>query len=561
MKKNPFSKEQKKFSIIVPVYGDSYKTFPQFFGALGEQDYKNFEVIVSFDGENKTGLRKLKEQMAFHPKLNIEHITNPWGGAPAARNHGADVATGDYFTFLDPDSYLLSECLRQWANAFDEHPDKDVVWGLYSFISADKAYAIPDSVPKDASGKPDYWAFRFANYCSGSFPMRREAFLGWDTTVKSLQDWDMWQRMLLQDNFKGERFLYIPKSFFLTEMIKDGGLSHDSHENWKERTSFIRDKNGIPKSNICVTSLGAPFHGLHVAKKLGADYLPMPSYKEHDYDAIYLLGFYPGPGGPTKTHLSVFAEPGHTRADEKGLPDVQQYFKGRKIIHWIGTDVLKMQTEVPFVTIKYLRDLWKEHDFVLLSEAQNTHDELLELGVETQIVPIPPDKLFSLIPLPERFSVAIYENATQNMYHEDLMKQVTRSMPDVQFYFFGDESKKGIKDKNSEHLGWIDFDEWMPKFSMNLRMTIHDGLPLTPLQFLTAGRGVVANTTLRGAMQVKPIRKEIIEAIRAIEKIAEHSHLDGAVLDRTDIEHWREALDFNTYKQVITKLCLPQKSS
>ena len=552
MKNNPFSKEQKRFSVCVPAYGDAWATFPQLFHALNSQDYQHFEVIVVFDGANKKGELMLKKEIELYPKLSVRSKVITHGGACAARNAAAKLATGDYLTFLDADVYPKSETFRQWANAFEENPDKDVVWGLYSFIQGDKSYSIPDSIPKDAAGKPDYWAMRFQNYISSMFPVRREAYIGWDETVQSLQDWDMWMRMLILDNFKGDKFLYIPKSFCLTEMVKEGGISSDSHKNWLERRKYVMEKNGIPRSKICVTSLGAPWHGLHAAKKLGADYLPMPSFKEHDYEAIYLLGFYPGPGGPTKSHLAVFAEPGRIRDDERGLPEVQQYFKGRKLIHWIGTDILKMRTEVPFVTIKYLKDLWNENDFTLLTESQSPHDELLEIGLDTRIAPIPPDTLYDPMELPEKFTVGIYENATQNMYHEELMENVARAMPDIQFYFFGDETKKGRKTDNTEHLGWINLADWMPKFSCNVRVTIHDGLPITPLQFMTAGRSVVSNFAMVGAIKVEADRKEIIEAIRT----AQNSPIDPKVS-----KYWKKELDFTKYEKVIKELCKPLKSN
>lgn len=550
---NPFSKSQKVFSVISPVYERAWETFPKFFHALSEQDYKHFEVIVVFDGKNVRGERELKKQIILYPKMKVQSITIEHGGAPAARNAGARIAKGDYYTFLDPDIYVLSETFRQWANAFEEHPDKDVVWGLYSFIQGEKAYTIPDAVPKRPNGQADYWAFRYSNFCSGAFPMRKEAFLGWDESVISLQDWDMWQRMLLLDEFEGSKFLYINKAFFLTEQVRDGGISHDSYTNWKERRNYVMQKNGIAQSKLCVTSLGAPWHGLHVAKKLGAEYLPMPSFKEHDYESIYLLGFYPGPGGPTKTHLQVFAEPGRIRHDERGLPDVQEYFKGNKIIHWIGTDVLKMRTEVPWVTIKYFQDLFKKEGIVQLSEAQHTHDELKEIGLDTKIVPIPPDTLFEIIPLPEEFSVAIYENSTQDLYYGELMERVATSMPDVKFYFFGDDAKKGTTTRNTEHLGWINLAEWMPKFSCNVRVTIHDGLPLTPLQFMTAGRQFIGNVAIFHAHVVTADRKDIIEKIRSIRA--------SNILALEAASHWKKELDFANFTRVITDICSPKKLS
>lgn len=553
MTKNPFNKEQKTFSVIAPVYKDAWNTFPRFFQALEEQDYKHFEVIIVFDGPNTRGKLELAKMKKEHPNIKVDSLEIEHGGAPKARNAGANMAKGDYLTFLDPDVYPESQTFHQWANQFEENPDKDVVWGLYSFLGADgKKYPIPDAVPKDPKGAPDYWAFRYTNYCSGMFPVRKEAFIGWDESVKSLQDWDMWQRMLLKDNFRGDKFLYIPVSYCYTDPVKEGGISHDSATHWKERRSYIMKKNGIPQSKMCVTSLGAPWHGLHVAKKLGAEYLPMPSFKEHDYEAIYLLGFYPGPGGPTKTHLAVFAEPGHVRDDEKGLPDVQQYFKGKKIIHWIGTDVLKMRTEVPFVTIKYLRDLFKENDFILLSEAEHIQKELQEIGIDTQVIPIPPDTLFEPIPLPEEFAAAIYENPTQDLYNNLLMKQVARACPDIKFYFFGDDSKKDMHTDNTEHLGWIDLKEWMPKFSVNVRVTVHDGLPLTPLQFLTAGRGVVSSTNIVGASVVGADRKEIIERIRYYK---EEFNTNGGGVPRAIIDLWTKKLNFETYKSKMEALC------
>jgi hypothetical protein len=147
--------------------------------------------------------------------------------------------------------------------------------------------------------------------------------------------------------------------------------------------------------------------------------------------------------------------------------------------------------------------------------------------------------------------VAVYENPTQNLYYNDLMEQVARSLPDIQFYFFGDETKKGRKEKNIEHLGWIDLKEWMPKFSCNLRVTIHDGLPLTPLQFLTAGRYVISTTPLRGAAEVKPDRKEIVEAIRT----AQSSKTPEVGIS----EYWHKELDFNKFKTTLEDLCKLRK--
>lgn len=526
---NPFSKEQRKFSVCTPCHGDNYQYFQNFLSALNEQDYKQFEVIVVFDGPNEKGVTELKKQMKRFPKVDVKWEVQEWGGAPKARNRAAELSTGDFLTFLDPDVYLYPHTLRTWANAFELNPDKDVVWGTYDIlIDNERRVPIGGNVPVDASGTPQYYAFRSSNYCSGANPVRKEAFVGWDETVKSLQDWEMWMRMLKQDDFQGKKFLYIPESFFVTEPPREGGISDDSSKNWIERVKYIREKNGLPIPDTCVCSLGAPFHGVNVARTLGVDFLPMPSFKPNEYKTIYLLGFYTAGDKTTPTHMQVFS--GH---------------EGKKIIHWIGTDVSQMHWNCSFQKLKQLRNWFKKEKIIHLTEAEHTHDEMKEIGINSKIVPIPPQKLYDPMPLPEKFTVAIYENSTQNMYFEKRMADVARAMPDIEFKFFGNNEKKGQKYANVEHLGWVDMDELIPQVSCNLRVTVHDGLPLTPLQFLTAGRHVVSNTKLKGAIETKSDRRSIIEAVREAQKTA---------IDPEISAYWKAELDADKFKKAIEEL-------
>jgi hypothetical protein len=222
----------------------------------------------------------------------------------------------------------------------------------------------------------------------------------------------------------------------------------------------------------------------------------MPSFKPNNYKAVYLLGFYVG-----------------------GIEGHMQVLQGakKKIIHWIGTDIYQLGHTLSVTTWKDLLKYFKDEKIIHLSEADFTHKELKELGINSKVVPIPPSKLYKPIPLPEKFTVGIYDNPTQDMYNRELMEHVARSLPDIEFKFFGNPRKIGSYN-NVENLGWVDMDEWMPKLSCNLRVTTHDGLSLTVLQFLTAGRNVVTNTPVKGAIQVKPTRDDIVKGIRIAQK-------------------------------------------
>jgi hypothetical protein len=328
--------------------------------------------------------------------------------------------------------------------------------------------------------------------------------------------------MLLKDDFEGKRFKFIRKAFFLTDPPQPKGLSADSSDNWIERVKYVREKNNIPISDVCVCSLGAPYHGINVAKMLDYDYLPMPSFKPNNYETVYLLGFYPS---GIEGHIGALS----------GAKN--------KVIHWIGTDIYQLGHTLSVSTWRELLEYFKKEKITHLSEADFTQRELKELGIKSNIVPIPPSKLYKPMPLPDKFTVGIYDNPTQDMYHKELMEHVARSMPDIDFKFFGNDDKKG-KYKNVEHFGWIDMDEWMPKLSCNLRVTIHDGLSLTVLQFLTAGRNVVTNTPVEGTIQAKPTRSSIIKALRMAQKRS---------LDLKWSRYWFNELSIINFKKRIGK--------
>jgi hypothetical protein len=321
-------------------------------------------------------------------------------------------------------------------------------------------------------------------------------------------------------------------SFFIAEDAKPGGLSNDSHSNWEDRKAYVQEHGDVEPRDICVTSLGAPEHGIRTSKLLDAEYLTMPGFKAHHYKAVYLLGFYlredpANPGFVTRSHMDVFARN-----------------KGKNIVHWVGTDIYDLRWHCSFEKIKALKSWFKKNKVIHLCEAEFTQKELAEVGIKAKIVPIPPEKLYEPMPLPKEFSVGIYL-PSRDLYNPQLMEEVIRAMPDVKFYLFGDESRKGQKGDNWDYLGYIDFDKWIPKMSANLRVTSHDGLPLTPLQFFTAGRNVITNVDLKGAIKVEANKESIVKGIRKAQK---------EPLDPKVAEYWNEKLDKDTFVNTIRGL-------
>jgi glycosyltransferase involved in cell wall biosynthesis len=95
-----------KFSIIIPTYNRARFIQKTVASAL-DQGYRNFEVIVVDDGSTDNTAEVIRG--IDSPKLKYVRITNSERGA--ARNHGIDLATGDYVTFLDSDDMLFGNYL------------------------------------------------------------------------------------------------------------------------------------------------------------------------------------------------------------------------------------------------------------------------------------------------------------------------------------------------------------------------------------------------------------------------------------------------------------------
>lgn len=525
---------KKNFSIIIPLYKNNWETLDDCLFHLKEQDYKFYEIIFSHnspDDESKKAISRMSKLLdkwkiswkeidaGYDPKLER-------GNHCRAFNKGAEISTGDYLIFLDPDCYLMPGILREYALAF-ENSDADFIYGAYEFKGQG---SIDGKVYNE-------YELRCANYISGAFPIKKESFKGWDENLQSLQDWDM--RLNAVD--AGAKGFWIgPRICFQTEPPKEDGISAHSHNNWLDIYNKVREKHNFPTSKTAVTSIGAPLHATKVAKILGVDTRVFPNFiniKPHEYENIMLLGFYPEGYG---TNLSMFH-------DDISKPPIGK----KRIIYWIGTDIYNMRHKVSFEMMQSMKRIFKKYKFINITEAEHTHKELKEMGFNSVIIPIPPEKLFEPKPLPKEFTVGVYINPTQDMYHEKFMGDIAKAMPDIKFKFFGGNQIKKIG--NSEWVGFLrgdDYEKFLESISCMVRLTVHDGLPISPLEAITMGRNVLCSTKLPHMLHAEykdnsPQKKDIISKIREMQKMP--LNIDGS-------KYWIEELSHEKFKERINNV-------
>ena len=92
----------KLISIIVPVYKVE-KYLVKCVDSIINQTYSNLEIILVDDGSPDMCPKICDKYAEKDSRIKVIHKEN--GGLSDARNHGIDIATGDYITFIDSDDF------------------------------------------------------------------------------------------------------------------------------------------------------------------------------------------------------------------------------------------------------------------------------------------------------------------------------------------------------------------------------------------------------------------------------------------------------------------------
>lgn len=111
-------------SIIVPVYNVE-EFLKECVDSIVSQSYSNLEIILVDDGSTDKSGAMCDEFAAADSRIKVIHKKN--GGLSAARNSGTDIATGDYYYYIDSDDYILKETVEELVNKALE-TDADIVF-------------------------------------------------------------------------------------------------------------------------------------------------------------------------------------------------------------------------------------------------------------------------------------------------------------------------------------------------------------------------------------------------------------------------------------------------
>ncbi len=202
--------------VIVPVRNISGHLAATL-SSIGRQTYNFFSVAVVDDASSPAQSRSIKSivnSCGFECSLRR---LRKHSGAPRARNAGAKKAAGEFLFFCDADVELAPFALATMVQAL--HDDRSA-WWCYS------DYLLGDSMKRMAPY--DSRVMRRRNLCSTMSLIRRERFLGFDESLKRLQDWDLYLTM----DKAGGRGTYVPRPLFRavdrSDGITNGSILYDA---------------------------------------------------------------------------------------------------------------------------------------------------------------------------------------------------------------------------------------------------------------------------------------------------------------------------------------------
>lgn len=126
-----------KVSVIIPVY-NSEEYIEECLNSILRQTLNDIEIICINDGSTDKSVDILQRFCNIDSRINIIDQENQ--GAGASRNHGMEVAKGEYLSFLDADDYYEPDMLeRAYENASKNNADICIFNGDY-FSSEDKTF-------------------------------------------------------------------------------------------------------------------------------------------------------------------------------------------------------------------------------------------------------------------------------------------------------------------------------------------------------------------------------------------------------------------------------------
>lgn len=193
--------DRPRVTVLMPAYNVE-RYIAEAIDSVLAQTFTNFELLVIDDASSDTTPAVI-ETFAGDARLRVVR-QNENLGRPGTRNHGLDIASGDYIAFLDADDCCAPQRLATQVAYLDAHPDIGGVGSWKAWIDTDGKPVAGEirRFPLDT----DAIACEMLGDCTlgqTSLMLRRTALTGYryDTAFPYSEDYELWARMIATVRF------------------------------------------------------------------------------------------------------------------------------------------------------------------------------------------------------------------------------------------------------------------------------------------------------------------------------------------------------------------------
>ena len=183
-------------TVAIPVYSPRY--IAQTIDSVVAQTFQDFEIVVVNDGSPETAAL---EQVLARYQSRVRYCRQENSGGAAARNKAVEAAHAPLIVNLDHDDLLEPDHLRTQVAFMQAHPEIDACYVNLLYFGGSRLDGTHWMDHNPSVGEVSLLSVLEGRTCPanpGSI-VRRETILrlgGYDSSVDSWDDFDMWLRIL-----------------------------------------------------------------------------------------------------------------------------------------------------------------------------------------------------------------------------------------------------------------------------------------------------------------------------------------------------------------------------
>ncbi|MEO5335369.1 MAG: glycosyltransferase family 2 protein [Magnetospirillum sp. WYHS-4] len=195
-------------TVVMPAF-KAEATLGRALASIAAQTRRPREVIVVVDGTADPSAAAAEAARPVLGDIALTVVRQEKKGPGAARNRGLAEASAPWIAFLDADDEWLPEKLERTLAAIE---GEGLTLAATSFLRQDGSETPVDCTRRFRTDDPWDALYRHGYLATSTVVARRDALLaagGFDETLPTAQDFDLWLKVLAQP---GARFVVLPEA-------------------------------------------------------------------------------------------------------------------------------------------------------------------------------------------------------------------------------------------------------------------------------------------------------------------------------------------------------------